>query len=77
MSIISRSLVPNVSIIDPDLLMTMEDQLVVSSAIDALAHAIESFVSPLASPFTENQALKAIELIARISSRPSRIGRRK
>ena len=64
MSIISRSLVPNVSIIDPDLLMTMEDQLVVSSAIDALAHAIESFVSPLASPFTENQALKAIELIA-------------
>lgn len=64
MSIISRSLVPNVSIIDPDLLMTKEDQLVVSSAIDALAHAIESFVSPLASPFTENQALKAIELIA-------------
>ncbi|WP_045218126.1 iron-containing alcohol dehydrogenase [Desulfonatronum thioautotrophicum] len=64
MSIISRSLVPNVSIIDPDLLMTKDDQLVVSSAIDALAHAIESFVSPLASPFTENQALKAIELIA-------------
>lgn len=65
MSIISRSLVPNVSIIDPHLLATMNDQLVVSSAIDALAHAIESFVSPLASPFTENQALKAIELIAK------------
>lgn len=65
MSIISRSLVPNVSIIDPNLLMTKDDQLVVSSAIDALAHAIESFVSPLASPFTENQALKAIELIAK------------
>jgi len=64
MSIISRSLVPNVSIIDPTLLMTKGDQLVVSSAIDAMAHAIESYVSPLASPFTENQALKAIELIA-------------
>ncbi|GAB6060307.1 iron-containing alcohol dehydrogenase [Desulfonatronum parangueonense] len=65
MSIISRSLVPNVSIIDPALLMTKDNNLVVSSAIDALAHAIESFVSPLASPFTEIQALKAIELIAR------------
>lgn len=64
MSIISRSLVPNISIIDPNLLMTKSNELVISSAIDALAHAIESYVSLLASPFTENQALKAIALIA-------------
>jgi alcohol dehydrogenase len=64
MSIISRSLVPNVSIIDPALLLTKSEQMVVASAVDALAHAIESYVSPLASPFTENQALKAIEIIA-------------
>ncbi|WP_291318783.1 iron-containing alcohol dehydrogenase [Desulfonatronospira sp.] len=64
MSIISRSLVPNVSIIDPDLLMTKSDEMVVASAVDALAHAVESYVSPLASPFTESQAIKAIELIS-------------
>ncbi|EMG38957.1 alcohol dehydrogenase, class IV [Desulfocurvibacter africanus PCS] len=63
MSIISRSLVPNISIIDPDLLLTKPPELVVSSAIDALSHAIESYVSKLASPFTENQALNAIKII--------------
>lgn len=65
MSIISRSLVPNISIIDPTLLMTKSEQMVIASAVDALAHAIESFVSPLSSPFTETEALKAIELAAR------------
>ncbi|MBI9112925.1 iron-containing alcohol dehydrogenase [Maridesulfovibrio ferrireducens] len=64
MAIISRSLVPNISIIDPDLLVTKSRKLILASAIDALAHAIESYVSRLASPFTESQALNAIKLIA-------------
>ncbi|CCO22731.1 iron-containing alcohol dehydrogenase [Maridesulfovibrio hydrothermalis] len=64
MAIISRSLVPNISIIDPDLLITKSRQLILASAVDALAHAIESYVSQLASPFTETQALTAIKLIA-------------
>jgi len=64
MSIISRSLVPNVSIIDPLVLLTKSEKLIVSSAVDALAHAVESYISLLASPFTEHQALKAIRLIA-------------
>ncbi|HAS88949.1 MAG TPA: alcohol dehydrogenase [Desulfovibrio sp.] len=64
MAIISRSLVPNISIIDPDLLVTKPRQLILASAVDALAHAIESYVSKLASPFTESQALTAIRLIA-------------
>ncbi|MGC8719235.1 MAG: iron-containing alcohol dehydrogenase [Thermodesulforhabdaceae bacterium] len=64
-SIISRTLVPNISIIDPLFLLTKPRGLVFSSAIDALSHAIESFVSIIASPFTELQSLKSIELIAR------------
>jgi len=63
MSIISRSLVPNMSIIDPQLLITQSRSLILAAGIDALAHAVESYVSKLASPFTEVQALKAIELI--------------
>ncbi len=65
MTVISRTLVPNISIIDPLFLQTKPRDLVFYSAIDALSHAIESFVSIIASPFTEMQSLKAIELIAR------------
>lgn len=64
MSILSRTLVPNISIIDPIFLKTKPKELVFTSAIDALSHAIESFVSIIASPFTESQSLKSIELIA-------------
>jgi alcohol dehydrogenase len=63
MSIISRTLVPNISIIDPTLLTTKSRSLIIAAAIDAMAHAVESYVSLLASPFTEIHSLKAIELI--------------
>ena len=63
MSIISRTLVPNISIIDPELLTTKTEDLIVASAIDALSHAVESYVSSIASTLTENQSLKAIDLI--------------
>lgn len=63
MSLISRSLTPNVSIIDPDMLSTANDKLILSSAVDALAHAVESYVSLIAHPLTETLALKAIHLI--------------
>lgn len=63
MSIISRTLVPNISVIDPELLLTKSTALIVAAAIDALSHAVESYVSKIASPFTEIQSLKAIQLI--------------
>ena len=63
MSLISRSLTPNVSIIDPDMLSTAGDDLIVSSAVDALSHAVESYVSLIAHTLTETQALKAMHLI--------------
>ncbi|UTF50139.1 iron-containing alcohol dehydrogenase [Desulfomicrobium sp. ZS1] len=63
MSLISRSLTPNVSIIDPDMLSTADDDLIVTSAVDALSHAVESYVSLIAHTLTETQALKAMHLI--------------
>ncbi len=65
MSLISRSLAPNVSLVDPRLVATVDDELLISSAIDALAHAIESYVSPIAHALTETLALRAIDLILR------------
>ena len=63
MSIISRTLVPNISIVDPDVLTTKSRELIIAAAIDAMAHAVEAYVSRIAFPFTEFQSLKAIDLI--------------
>lgn len=63
MSIISRTLVPNISIIDPDVLTTKPNELITAAAIDGLAHAIEAYVSQIAYTLTEMQSLKAIDLI--------------
>ena len=63
MSIITRTLVPNISIVDPLILQTKSETLIIQSAIDALAHAVEAYLSIIASPFTQMHSLKAIELI--------------
>ncbi len=63
MSIITRTLVPNISIVDPLLLTTKDKQQVIFSAVDALAHAVESYLSNIASPFTEIHSLNAVGLI--------------
>lgn len=63
MSIITRTLVPNIAIIDPLILRTKSETLIIHSAVDALAHAIESYMSIISSPFTEMHSLKAIDTI--------------
>ncbi|SFR05625.1 iron-containing alcohol dehydrogenase [Desulfoscipio geothermicus] len=64
MTIISKSLVPDIAIIDPLLLQTKDSRLTAATGIDALSHAIESYVSLAATGLTEVHALQAIELIA-------------
>ncbi|MFI1165498.1 iron-containing alcohol dehydrogenase [Streptomyces sp. NPDC020801] len=62
-SIVSRTLVPDISVIDPRLLTTMPDWLNAATGLDALTHAIEAFVSRAHNPLTDNHALHAVELI--------------
>ncbi|HOV85572.1 MAG TPA: iron-containing alcohol dehydrogenase [Syntrophobacteraceae bacterium] len=69
MSIISRTLLPNISIVDPTLLLTQSEDLIAAAALDALSHAVESYVSRIASPFTESQSLQAIQLIMKFARR--------
>lgn len=64
MAIISRSLVPDIAIIDPQLLQTKDARLTAATGIDALSHAIESYVSIAANSLTDVRALEAIRLIA-------------
>lgn len=64
-TIISRTLVPEISVIDPRLLTTMPDLLNAATGLDALTHGIEAFVSKAHNPLTDNHALQAVGLITR------------
>ena len=63
-TIISRTVVPEISVIDPRLLITMPDWLNPASGMDALTHGIEAFVSRAHNPLTDNHALHAVKLIS-------------
>jgi 1,3-propanediol dehydrogenase len=65
MSIISKSLVPDIAIVDPELVQTMDAKLAAATGLDAFTHGIESYVSLAATPLTDIHALKAIELVSR------------
>jgi alcohol dehydrogenase class IV len=57
--------VPRAVIIDPDLVATLPGFVVASTAMDALAHAVESLMSTAHSPMTAHHALSACELLVR------------
>jgi alcohol dehydrogenase len=63
-AIISKAVVPDVALIDPQTLTTMDAYLTACTGMDALVHAIEAFVSRASSPITDLHALEAIRLIA-------------
>ena len=56
-------LTPDMAIVDAELMMNMPKGLTAASGIDVLTHAIESYVSVLASDYTNGLALEAIRLV--------------
>ncbi|MBQ0746072.1 MAG: iron-containing alcohol dehydrogenase [Marinobacter sp.] len=64
-SIISKAIVPDVSLIDPEVTETMSSYLTACTGVDALVHAIEAYVSTGSGPLTDSHALEAIRLINR------------
>ncbi len=62
-AIISKTVVPDVALIDPETTTTMDAALTASTGMDALVHAIEAFVSNAHAPVTDLHALQAIRLV--------------
>ena len=53
----------DIAVLIPESLQGLPDKVFATSSVDALIHAVESFLSPKASPFTEIYSVKAIEMI--------------
>ena len=64
MAIVDWRVTPNVAIDDPLLMVGMPPGLTAATGMDALTHAVEAYVSTIATPVTDACALKAIELVA-------------
>lgn len=64
MTIISKSLVPDIAIIDPYTLVTKDSSLTAATGMDVLTHAIEAYVSIAATPLTDVQAKNALTLVS-------------
>jgi alcohol dehydrogenase len=65
MAIVDWRVTPGVAVDDPLLMMGMPPALTAATGMDALTHAVEAYVSTIATPMTDACAEKAITLIAK------------
>ena len=64
MTIVSKSLIPDICVSDPLLLATVGNSLMASTGMDALCHAVEAYLSVAATCLTDVHALNAMRLIS-------------
>ena len=68
-AIADYALTPSMAIVDPNFVDGMPKGLTAASGIDALVHAIEAYVSCMATNFTNSNALEATKLVFKYLSR--------
>lgn len=64
-ALISKTLVPDIALIDPETLLTLPRNLTIYTGLDVLTHAIEAYVSNASSPLTDLHAREAIMLVVK------------
>ncbi|WP_305043219.1 iron-containing alcohol dehydrogenase [Geoalkalibacter sp.] len=64
MAIVDWRCTPNIAINDPVLMVGKPAALTAATGMDALTHAVEAYVSTIATPITDACAIKAMELIS-------------
>jgi alcohol dehydrogenase len=62
-AIVSKKIIPDVALVDPETTTTMNDELSICTGMDALVHAFEAYVSLAHSPMTDANALQSVKLI--------------
>lgn len=62
-AIVSKALVPDVSLVDPATLSTLSAATTAATGMDAMVHAIEAAVSNASSPLTDVHAMQALRLL--------------
>ncbi|MCW7555350.1 iron-containing alcohol dehydrogenase [Endozoicomonas gorgoniicola] len=62
--VVDKNILPTIAVNDSELMVGMPKFLTAATGMDALTHAVEAYVSTIATPVTDASAIKAIELIA-------------
>ena len=62
-AIISKKIVPDIALVDPEPLTTLSPELTAHTGMDAVTHSVEAYVSNASSPVTDIHALESIQLL--------------
>ena len=61
--IIDNKIMPSMVLADPELTLTVPPSVTAATGMDAITHAVESYISNMATPLTEYNALKGLEIL--------------
>lgn len=63
--IIDNKITPSSVIVDPEFTKTMPKSVTAATGMDAITHAVESYISNVASPLTEYNSIKSLQILYR------------
>jgi alcohol dehydrogenase len=65
MTIASNRILPRIALLDPTVLNSLPPHIAAATGMDALTHAIESYINQASSPYTDAFGVEAIRLIGK------------
>jgi len=65
LTVFSYEIIPELALLDPELITTLPPTVAAPTGLDALTHAVEAYISLAAYPFSDAMAEKAMELIGK------------